>query len=152
MILRFIRLPPVLFFGYLLAGLAVQTVVPISLGIPSFELGMAIGSALLVVGVLVAWSALSELRKHGTTEEPGKLPTNLVTSGVFSFSRNPLYLTQLIVLCSLAVMVNSPWLIVSAALLWFTLDRLVVRSEEQLLEKAFAQKYLEYKDRVGRWV
>jgi len=49
-------------------------------------------------------------------------------------------------------MVSSAWLIVRGALLWLTLDRFIVRSEEQVLKDEFAQEYLEHKNRVGRWV
>ena len=149
---RLIRLPPVIAFASLVAGLAAHRFVPVSLGLPSFEVGMGIGCAVLLAGVAVAWAALSELRAHKTTAEPGQRPTALVMSGIFSFTRNPLYLTLLLVLLSVAVMADSLWLVVSAGLLWLTLDRVVVRAEEKLLEEAFLEEYVAYKRRVRRWV
>ena len=113
---------------------------------------MGIGCAVLLAGVVVAWAALSELKRHRTTVEPGQRPTALVTSGVFGFTRNPLYITLLLVVSSIAVMVNSLWLIVSAALLWLTLDRVIVRAEEKILDEVFPEEYLAYRSRVRRWV
>lgn len=149
---RIMRLPPVIALVCLVAGLAVHRVVPLSLGLPSFEMGMGVGGSLLLAAVCVAVAALSELRRHGTTVEPGQRPTALVTSGIFSFTRNPLYLALLLVLLSLAVMVNSLWLVVSAGLLWLALHRVVVRAEERVIEQVFGEEYTAYRRRVRRWV
>ena len=113
---------------------------------------MGIGGALLLVGTGIGWAALSELRRHRTTVEPWHRPTALVTSGMFAFTRNPLYLTLLLILLSLAIMMDSLWLVASTALLWLTLDRVVVRAEEKLVEEAFPEEYPAYKRRVRRWL
>lgn len=152
MIARIIRLPVVLFLTFLIAGSAAQGMVPLLIGIPSFEVAMGIGSAMLAGAAIIGSAALFEMKKHGTTVEPGQRPAALVTTGIFSFSRNPLYLTLLLVLAALAVMADSLWLLVATALFWLLLNTFIVRSEERLLEETFAEEYATYKRRVRRWL
>ncbi len=150
-ILRVLRLPPVIFLAFLIAGSAMQVQAPLTMGVPSFRIGMIVGGVMQVVAVALAWSAIAELRRHRTTFEPGEQPTSLVTRGIFAFSRNPMYLALVLVLASLAVMADSLWLLLSAALLCLTLDRAIVRTEEQILEETFPEAYLAYRKRVRRW-
>jgi protein-S-isoprenylcysteine O-methyltransferase Ste14 len=151
-IARIIRLPPVLFLSFLVVGSMAQARFPLSLGLPSFAVGMAVGSGALIVAAAIASAALWELNKHRTTVEPWQRPTALVTSGVFSFSRNPLYLALLLVLAGIAVMADALWLIIVTALLWLSLDRFIIRTEEEVLKEIFTEEYLAYRSRVRRWV
>ena len=149
---RLIRLPAFLFLVLLIAGSALQNAVPLSLGMPTFRFAMMAGSFLLVAAFAIGVSGLVQLVIHRTTVDPGGRPTQLVTGGVFSFSRNPLYVALLLVHVALALMADSPWLLATAALLWLVLDRVVVRGEEQVLEEVFGDPYVAYRNEVRRWV
>ena len=149
---RLIHIPALHFLVLLIAGASVQKAVPRSLGVPSFEVGIAIGGGLLLIAASLAVAGLAQLRIHRTTVEPGGRPTALVTAGVFSVSRNPLYVALLLVHGAIAVMADSPWLVASAALLWLVLDRLIVPAEERTLEGAFGEPYRAYQTHVRRWL
>ena len=125
---------------------------PLSLGLPSFTVGMALGGVLLAAAISIAAAALSNLRSHRTTNEPGQVPTALVTTGVFRLSRNPLYLSLVLVMASIASMADSVWLAASAVLLALALDRVIIRAEERVLEQEFGRAWLEYRSRVRRWL
>ena len=150
--MRFVRLPPVLFLAHIVAGLLAHRVHPLPLGVPSFAIGLATGSAILLLAVLLAVSALRLMRRHGTTEEPGQRPSTLVTSGVFALTRNPIYVSQLLSLLGIALMADTAWLIVASMLLALALDRLVIREEEIILDNEFGQAYRAYRARVRRWI
>lgn len=152
MIARIVRLPPVLFFSFLVAGSAIQSRIPLSLGMPSGDLALATGGVLMIVAATIAFAAISEFRRYRTTVEPGQRPAALVTTGVFSFSRNPMYVALVLASCGIAAMTDALWLLGTAALLWLTLDRFVVRSEERVIEQTFELDYLAYKRRVRRWL
>lgn len=152
MIVRILRLPAVLFFLFLAAGAAAHRAFPRTIGLPSFEVGMTIGGAMFLAGAAVAAAAILTMRRHHTTVEPWESPSALVSSGVFRISRNPIYLALIVLTVAMAVMFDAIWLLVSALLLAITLDVVVIRAEERLVEEALGEEYRQYKRRVRRWM
>ena len=152
MIGRVLRLPPVLFLLTVTAAGVLHVRFPLTLGMPSFALGMTAGAIVMIVAVTIASLAFVEMRRHRTTIEPGQRPTSLVVGSVFAYTRNPLYVSLVLVVAALALMIDSWWFVAGAAVLGLVLDRVVVRSEERVLEEVFAGEYLAYKRRVRRWV
>jgi protein-S-isoprenylcysteine O-methyltransferase Ste14 len=99
------------------------------------------------------WSALLFFRSH-TTINPLK-PDNskiIVTSGLYQFSRNPMYVSLLIMLFGYALWLGSlsPFLLLP--LFFGIITTMQIIPEEQALEKNFGQEYLDYKARVRRWL
>lgn len=78
-------------------------------------------------------------------------PEKIVTSGIYGYTRNPIYLGHMIFLAGLTLVTRSPVALaaISAAIPWYR-ER-VKRDEERLAEK-FGSEYEEYKERVPRWV
>lgn len=149
---RMLKLPAVLLVLALTAAAVMQAHVPMSLGMPSFAVGMIAGSLMLLVAVAIAGSAMATMRRHRTTIEPGQRPTSLVTSGVFARTRNPIYLAMLLIVIAIGLMTNGLWFLAAAALLMVVLDRLVIRWEERTIETLFGEEYLAYRRRVRRWL
>jgi len=89
--------------------------------------GLAV--ALTVLGVWVMVSARAALERAGTTWHPTTpdKATSLVTSGVYGFSRNPVYLGMLLVIMGLAVLLTSPAALAVSALFVVYLDRFQIR-------------------------
>ncbi|HVT44642.1 MAG TPA: methyltransferase [Thermoanaerobaculia bacterium] len=143
--------PPILFFICFVAGAVAQARYPLFLGIPSFRLALVLSSVILVVAAAIGAWAILEMKKFRAPIEPGSVPVHLVVTGPFRFTRNPLYLTLLLVLVALAVMADSVWLIASVVPL-FVLLQGVVRREESRLDRAFGKPYEAYRARVRRWV
>lgn len=77
-------------------------------------------------------------------------PERLVTTGIYRWVRNPMYLGHLLFLAGLAVMLSWPaWLVLIGHGLWF--DRRV-RGDERHLAELFGAPYLAYLGRVKRWI
>ncbi|HYI11380.1 MAG TPA: methyltransferase [Thermoanaerobaculia bacterium] len=152
MIARIVRLPVVLFLLAITVASIIHARFPIPLGMPSFAVAMTAGGILLLAAVAIAGAALAAMKKHRTTVEPWQRPSSLVTGSVFAFTRNPIYLSLLLIVLGLALMADAFWFVVAAAVLWLVLDRVVIRSEERIVEEAFADQYVAYKNRVRRWL
>ncbi len=152
MLVRILKLPVV----HLLLAITIASILharfPLSLGIPSFVWGMSGGVIALVAAVAIAGSAMATMRKHRTTVEPGQRPAHLVTGGVFALTRNPIYLSMLLIVLAIALMTDAVWFVVAAAALCVVLDRVVIRWEERTIEDAFGAEYAEYRRRVRRWI
>lgn len=100
---------------------------------------------------LNVWSS-GLLRDRNTSTEFHGRPTRLVTTGPFRVSRNPTYLSGVIVLLGLAVLLGSAITFGFPVLLFVVLNRFYVPAEEMVLERTFGLEYAEYKRRVRRWL
>ena len=78
-------------------------------------------------------------------------PERLVTSGIFAYTRNPMYLGHLIYLTGLAITLRSyvGLALIVAHIPWFQQR---VRRDERRLRELFGDEYAVYKDQVKRWV
>ncbi len=78
-------------------------------------------------------------------------PERLVTTGIYAYTRNPMYLGLLIFLAGLAVLLHSyiAALLALAHVPWFHRR---VRRDEARLRELFGEKFAEYTENVRRWV
>ena len=111
-----------------------------------------LGAVPIVIGVLIAAQGSRLFAKAGTNIIPFTESSALVTSGVFSFSRNPMYTGMVLALAGTALVMNGlfAWMVVIA----FTaiIRVLFIRNEEMLMEQTFGEEYLAYKSSVRRWI
>jgi protein-S-isoprenylcysteine O-methyltransferase Ste14 len=75
-----------------------------------------------------------------------------VATGPFAFSRNPIYLGEVIALVGAGISFNRLWLVLVAPIFGFAVQRLAIEREEAYLERRFGSSYLDYKARVRRWL
>ena len=111
-----------------------------------------VGAIMIVMGLIVGASALVAMRRAHTSPNPNKPTVALVESGVFRFSRNPMYLSMFLLYLSFATFVNDVWLLPLFLLLFLLVDRLVITREEKYLEQKFGDNYKRYEERVRRWI
>ena len=110
------------------------------------------GIVLMALSIgLALWAAVL-FRRAGTNIKPYLPSTALVTSGPYRFSRNPMYLGLAGTLLGAAVLLGSisPFIIIPAFMALIQ-ERFIV-AEEEKMEAAFGRDYLEYKERVRRWL
>lgn len=115
---------------------------------------LAVSGGLLLLAVLLEGSAVWAFMQRGTTVSPlqPQRSSQLVVSGFFRYSRNPMYLGMLCLLLAWGV-----WLGQGAAvpgpLLWaLWIDRLQIVPEERALRARFGDAYAAYCQRVRRWL
>ena len=113
-----------------------------------------IGMAIIVIAIVLDSSSLFLFLKKRTTINPMK-PTStegLVTAGLYKITRNPMYVGLLVILFGYAVWLGSltPFLILPA--FYWLITQMQIKPEERILEKKFGQEYLDYKNKVKRWL
>jgi len=111
-----------------------------------------IGLATTFVGFLLGIGALVEFRKARTTLDPHASARQLVTSGIYRFTRNPSYLGFLLMVIGLPLTSGLYWGIVMVPFYMIMMTRLVIEREEAYLGKKFKDAYGSYKSRVRRWL
>ncbi len=136
-----------------LAAIALQLIVPLSL--PGGFLTPAIipgGVALSIVGAALIVLARREFAQRGQPTDPGHPTSNIVTTGVFSISRNPIYLGAVCFLIGIALAVNLPWVLVLLLPALVACHYVLIAPEERYLAVKFGEEYRSYAASVHRWI
>jgi len=145
--------PPFIYLAGLLAGCALEAAMPLGNGLFRPDFGLAIiGLVIFLDAVAVVVIAGLAFRRAGTTV-PTETPTHaLVTTGIYRFSRNPIYLALTAAYVGIALMCGAWWpLLFLPAVLWVMVWGVIEREEAYLLRK-FGTDYQDYTDRVRRWL
>lgn len=120
----------------------------------SFDLGVlpVLGWVLMAVAVALTVAAALAMLRAKTPVLPRRNPSTLVTSGVFSVSRNPIYLADILVLVGWCLAIGQPLAAVLAYPLYWVLDRRFAAPEERRLTALFGDEFATYASRVRRWL
>jgi protein-S-isoprenylcysteine O-methyltransferase Ste14 len=110
------------------------------------------GLLLTFIGFLLGIGALIEFRRARTSLDPHGSAKQVVTSGIYRFTRNPIYLGFLLMVVGLPLNSGVIWGIVMAPLYMIVMTRLIIEHEESYLERKFKDRYTSYKSRVRRWL
>ncbi|HET8865701.1 MAG TPA: isoprenylcysteine carboxylmethyltransferase family protein [Gracilimonas sp.] len=119
-----------------------------------FKAGKFIGIGLVILGGSIGVLAVIEFAQKSTTLNPHR-PENtkeFVQSGVYKFSRNPMYLGLLIVLISPVFYWGNLFTIVVLLLFIWYMNEFQIKPEEEIMEQKFRDEFLEYRKEVRRWV
>jgi protein-S-isoprenylcysteine O-methyltransferase Ste14 len=143
--------PPLLFAVPLLAGWLVNRRWPGSLTGGSTATVVA-GVLLIALGTAIALAGVRRFRKAGTTVLPFGGTSELVTSGVYRFTRNPMYLGMTLAYVGFALLLNSVWCVLFLPVALMSVYVLAVRPEERYLSQKFGDQYTRYRARVRRWI
>ena len=113
-----------------------------------------IAIALLAAGATIGLAGIVEFRRRRTTVDPMSphKASHVVTSGVFRWTRNPMYLGLAIGLLAWIVYLGN--LIAVTILVAFVgfLDRFQIRPEERIMQCRFGDEYRSYLSAVRRWL
>lgn len=142
--------PPLVVLGLSIIGLGLHWYhqLPFQNGLRTYWL--IGGSALMVFSGSVAFCARRVMRAQKTPITFSEPTVVIVRKGPFAISRNPLYLSLLMLYAGMGIAANSLWFAPLFLVLFLFLHRVILR-EELYLEHAFGQEYLLYKNTARRW-
>ena len=140
-------MPPVWLLGALCVAWASQDFGP--------RLGAwapAAGVLLVLAGLALIVVAALEFRRAKTTLIPGEEPSALVTSGIFRYSRNPIYLGDALILAGAVCYWQSVLgLILVPVFAWIIRTRFIAK-EERLLTETYPTEFEAYRAGTRRWL
>ena len=146
-------LPPVLFLLLILGLLALDRLHPSTIGamhpdgLPWVEIALTAGLGLvLLIGARIQFAhSDSEIMTFAR-------PRNLVTTGLFRISRNPMYLGFVLVLIAAALAANTVCALLAPLAFFLAAQFWYVPAEEAAAREAFGADYDAYGARTRRWV
>jgi protein-S-isoprenylcysteine O-methyltransferase Ste14 len=146
-----VRVPPPAFYAIaVLGGYLLNRRWPLPVGE-----GVIVAAAawvLTLVWVALTISSVGNFRRSRTSIVPIRPATALVTSGIYRFTRNPMYVGMAALTAALALFMNSWWPIVLLLPVLVVVRVFVIALEERYLERRFGAEYVGYMRRVRRWL
>ena len=109
------------------------------------------GLILMIFGMYLIPASYQIFKKYKTPERYEK-STYLVTEGLYSYSRNPMYLGSVVFLLGMSVLIGNVISFVFPVLFFVIMDRMFIPYEEEKGEEEFGKKYLDYKKKVRKWI
>ena len=125
---------------------------------PQYQFKLSISLAIIMLLVFVAGIigilALYDFRKHKTTFHPHtpEKTSTVVNTGVFSYSRNPMYIALVLLLIALGIYLQNYCSFIIIPLFIYYITRFQIIPEERMLDKLFPNEYKAYCQKVRRWL
>ena len=108
----------------------------------------------LIIAAIIIILSMYKFKKIKTTISPLRpnKTSSLVKSGIYEYTRNPMYLGLLLMLFSIALFLKNfiSFLIIPLFILFITKNQIL--PEEEALENIFGEEYKNYKNKVRRWI
>lgn len=113
-----------------------------------------IAAGCATAGMAVGIAGIAAFREHGTTVHPmhPEKASTVVRSGVYRFTRNPMYLGLTLMLSGWAVYLGSLAAVLVVPLFVAYMTRFQIVPEERALQERFGADFLTYRDSVRRWL
>lgn len=142
--------PVIWFLANIALILAMCRFTPTAVPLPEFHL--IVGKVLIWSGIAIALSAMLSFRLHRTTILPFRNPDALIQTGIFRWSRNPIYLGEAFIVAGACTKFGQalPWFVLP--LFVIGVNRLVIRWEETALRAKFGDEYTAYCATTRRWL
>jgi protein-S-isoprenylcysteine O-methyltransferase Ste14 len=148
-----LRVPPAA-----LGGIAAGLMWCARSGAPDFDFLFPSNSAfpvgLALIGALTCLAGVLSFRRAKTTVNPMKpdSTSSLVISGIYRYTRNPMYLGFLLILLAWAAALSNVLALVMLPAFVLYMNRFQISREERVLASRFAEDYAEYRARTRRWL
>jgi protein-S-isoprenylcysteine O-methyltransferase Ste14 len=145
--------PPLIALAAVLVGVALDWLLPayVLTVLLSLEVRIVIGVLLVTAGIALAVSGRGCFVGSGTNVNPFKPSSALVTTGIYSRLRNPMYVGLAFMVAGIGTALASDWTLVALVAAAMTIHIGVVKREERYLSAKFGEPYLRYIASVPRY-
>ena len=148
---RVFPIPPPLYYGAAFAtGMILQRVVPLE--VPGRPATAFVGAVILAAGLALDIAGVAAVIAHHTTIVPHRPVSELIITGIYRVSRNPMYTGLAVVVVGGALLAGTGWPLLLLPLALLAVTKLAIEPEEAYLAERYGSTYSEYRRRVRRWL
>ena len=145
-----VAIPPLIAIGGLAIGAVFDWALPVHIMPP--VIATTFGVILIILSIPIAVAAVRALLKANTAIDVRRPTTSIVQTHSFRFSRNPIYLSMMMLYVGISLLINSPWPLAFGVPVFLIFQVGIIGREETYLEGKFGDDYRAYKRRVRRWI
>ena len=141
--------PPIVTIVFLFVIFFTKDLFRFSLTLPS-----SLGFIIILVGLTIIFIAARQFKAVNTTINPIK-PENasvLVNNGIFSYSRNPMYLGMLLIIVGFSIIHNLMAIIVIMPIWIIYMTYFQIIPEEEAMKILFKEDFVNYCKKTRRWI
>jgi protein-S-isoprenylcysteine O-methyltransferase Ste14 len=144
--------PPLIPLSVLVVGIVLNFLVPLDLLTHIAFMGrIAVGAIAFVAGLGMVIGANRVFRRIGTNTRPSQPTLALATTGIFNWTRNPMYVGGSLALLGIAIAFALDWVILLLVASLPLVHYGIIRREERYLERKFGDDYRRYETKVPRY-
>lgn len=146
--------PPIIFIILMLLSYGLHYIYPLSLIGPltGSLILTCLGGALVLLSLVCIFYLSRVFNRLKTHIEPWKPTSAIITTGIYGYSRNPIYVAFAVSTIGIGLMANSLWVMMSFLPASMAVYIVAIKKEEVYLEQKFGEEYLNYKNKVRRWL
>ena len=144
--------PPLIYVVFFLAAVFIQKKIAIDDHFFKSQISTVIGILFCLLAVNYSVRSMNQFIQTKNTIIPNRPAQSLQTTGIYSSTRNPMYLALVLVYLGLSCLIGNWWNIILFPLLFLVIREFIIKKEEKYLARKFGQEYIDYCHRVRRWL
>lgn len=149
---RYLDIPPVWLALFLFAAWAQKTWAPMGLSFGGGSVADFLGGLMVGAGLVLMALAVYEMRRHHTTIMPHEEASTMVQSGIYSRTRNPIYLGDALLLAGMIVNWGAVLSLPLVPIFVWWIEQRFIIPEENRLRRKFRADFARYCQKTRRWV
>jgi len=144
--------PPLFYILIFIAGVFIQKKIPLNDTLFKSPAINILGIVFFIIALFFSVRSLRQFFKSKNTLILIKPASSLQTDGVYSLSRNPMYVGLTILYLAVTCFLGNWWNIILLPLLLLIVQEYIIKREEKYLDRQFGRQYKGYKLKVRRWL
>lgn len=144
--------PPLFYVLTFLSSVFLQKQLPLPKTFFGTVISSVAGFIFILFGLIIVVPALYKFLISKNTLITIKPARSLQTTGIYSISRNPMYLGLLSIYSGMGFIKGNSWTFILIPLVITLVNFFVISNEEKYLGRAFGDDYTTYKNNVRRWI
>ena len=150
---RVVVFPPLVPLITIASSISLQQLFPLQLFAHlNRNASLPFGAVLLLAGIGLMASGTGALTRMGTNVQPSRPTLVLVKTGIYRWTRNPMYVGGCVAMFGIAFLCKLDWLPLIFPASLVVLHFGIIKPEERYLEQKFGDEYLSYASRVPRYL
>lgn len=142
--------PPLLFLASTLAGYGIERLTSWGVAWPGSV--RLVGVVPLAVALVLVVGAFRDFARTKQNPEPWTPSPELIVSGPYRFTRNPMYLSLSLIQVGVGCLISSVWVLAFVPISMAAVYFVAIRLEEAYLERRFGGAYRRYRASTRRWI
>ena len=144
--------PPLIYAVIFLAAVFIQKKISIDDHVFKNRIIPIIGILFILIAIYYSVRSMNQFIQTKNTIIPNKPAESLQTTGIYHSTRNPMYLSLMMIYLGLSCLIGNWWNIILLPLLFLIIQEYIIKKEEKYLVRRFGQEYIDYSHRVRRWI